>query len=200
MLSELGANSTEPLTLNTFIQCPASTRPSHFQISESRPYCCCAPRTGAASTTARAAKSLVLFIVSPWGGVRTVVDYYAAAEGLRGNFRPAVTDRKLDSTFLSQAFPGPNRDGKVRLQIAAESLHAELRPSTARNVQPQRSRVGLEAVSARGLARSRVDDVTAHRLCADTFRLDSHEADVAAYGARLDVASHVLYAKVSAHG
>src|SRR4029077_16543975 len=85
-----------------------------------------------------------------------------------------------------------------RLQIAAESLDAELRSGATRDVQPQRTRVGFEAVSARWLDRSRVHDVTAHGLRAHVLRLNSHEPDITAHRARLDVSSHVLRAKFAA--
>src|SRR3982750_4142507 len=136
MLSVLGRKSTEPLMLKTLIQCPASTLPSQRHTSPSRPYCCCAPSSGAAMTRAIAA-IVDLFIISPGGGAG--VDLYLAAKGLRGNSRPSVANRKLHVTFPVPApFAWRDRDREIRVDSAAKSFDTETRARVAWNVRADR--------------------------------------------------------------
>src|SRR3954464_12225585 len=166
MLSELGAKSTLPLTLNTCIQRPSATFPSQRQVSESRPYCCCAPRTGATSRRARAPRSLLLFILSPGGEVGTAVKKDLAAESLRCHPRPSITDRDLYVAGVTSSSPRRRRQRhrEIRRQLAAEGLDAELCTALLGNIEPNGARVRLEAVASRGLDRSGVNNVTAHGL------------------------------------
>src|SRR6267143_4072044 len=103
MLSGLGAKSTVPLTLNTFIHRPASTRPCQRHTTELRPNCCSAPSAGAVSRTASAEKSLILFIIPPSGRVRASVDHNASAERVGGDPRSSVADREIHAPFPSLA-------------------------------------------------------------------------------------------------
>src|SRR5206468_6162807 len=151
MLSVLGWKSTEPLMLNTLIQCPASTVPSQRHVSPSRPYCCCAPSSGAAIKRA-IAPTVVLFIISPV--VCAAVDLYLAAEGLSGNPRPAVSDRKLHVAFPVPAhrpFAGRNRYREIRVDSATKCFDTETRAGVARNIENDRPGMGFVGVSPRGL-------------------------------------------------
>src|SRR6267143_3335860 len=138
MLSGLGAKSTVPLTLNTFIHRPASTRPSQRHTSESRPNCSCAPSVGAPSAgavsrTASAEKSLILFIIPPSGRVRASVDHNASAERVGGDPRSSVADREIHAPFPSLA---ARRDSHrdIGCHLSTDCFDAEPRAGAPWNV------------------------------------------------------------------